>query len=174
MRRFNQFSVWIAAKVNFVACITLVLMMLLTCADVVGRLLGHPVPGAYDLMGFLAAATIAFALAQTTVNRGHISVELVVRRLPLSVQKTIFALVQLFGLTLFCLLAYESFIYGAEMKRAGEGSLTIQLPLYPILYGLGFSALLTCLILVADTVQGLSQPKSPWSNLSTDELTKQL
>ena len=53
----------------------LVMMMVVTCVDVVLRKLGHPLPGAYDLVKVAAGLTIACALPYTTAIKGHVAVE---------------------------------------------------------------------------------------------------
>ena len=59
----------------------LVTMMVITCVDVVLRKLGHPLPGAYDLVKMAAGVTIACALPCTTAVKGHVAVEYFFHRL---------------------------------------------------------------------------------------------
>ena len=68
--------------VAYLSGISVMAMMLLTCADVVLRFWGKPIPGTYELIGFLGAFTIAFAMAYTSVERSHIAVEILMERLP--------------------------------------------------------------------------------------------
>ncbi|HEY5909868.1 MAG TPA: TRAP transporter small permease subunit [Verrucomicrobiae bacterium] len=56
-----------------VAGVGLLIMMTVTCVDVVMRKLGHPLPGAYDLVRMAAGVTIACALPYTTAIKGHVT-----------------------------------------------------------------------------------------------------
>ena len=65
-----------------VAGAAIVAMMLLTCADIVLRYFGHPVPGTYELVSFLAAIAVSFALAHTFAQGGHVAVTLFTDHMP--------------------------------------------------------------------------------------------
>jgi TRAP-type C4-dicarboxylate transport system permease small subunit len=58
-----------------IAGVGLLSMMTVTCLDVILRKMGHPLPGAYDLVKVAAALTIACALPYTTAVKGHVAVE---------------------------------------------------------------------------------------------------
>ena len=138
-----------------IAGIAIVLMMLLTCADVVLRFMRRPIPGTYELVCFLGAVAVAFAMAHTTVQKGHVAVSLVVRLLPQRIQGLIEMLTGTFGFILFALIAWRSVLYANSLRATGEVSLTLQLPFYPFVYGIGFSATAVCLVLLTDLFKNL-------------------
>lgn len=138
-----------------IAGIAIVLMMLLTCADVVLRFMRRPIPGTYELVCFLGAVAVAFAMAHTTVQKGHVAVSLVVRLLPQRLQGLIEMLTGAFGFILFALVAWRSVLYANSLRATGEVSLTLQLPFYPFVYGIGFSAVAVCLVLLTDLFKNL-------------------
>ena len=140
----------ICGLMNWLAGLSMVAMMCLLAADIVLRLLRMPIPGASELVGFLGAVAAGFALAQTTLDHGHVAVELVVRRLPAGAQKAVYAAVTLLSIVLFALLAWECVGYGNDLKTSGEVSMDLQLPFYPVLYGLSFSAFMVCLVLAVE------------------------
>ena len=78
MNSFEKISHDLAKKLYWVAGTAIVAMMLLTCADVVLRYFRRPIPGTYELVCFLGAAAVAFAMAYTSVEKGHVSVRFVV------------------------------------------------------------------------------------------------
>jgi TRAP-type C4-dicarboxylate transport system permease small subunit len=138
---------------NRLAGLSMVAMMCLLAADIVLRLLRMPITGASELVGFLGAVTAGFALGQTTFDHGHVAVELLVRRLPPGMQRTIHVLITSLGILLFAMLAYECVGYGNDLKSAGEVSMDLQIPFYPVLYGLAFSALVVCLVLLTELLR---------------------
>ena len=130
-------------------------MMLLTCTDVILRYFRRPVPGTYELVCFLGAVAVAFSLAHTSVERGHVSVSFVVQLFPKRIQDLIACVTTGFGLLLFALIAWQSVIYANDLRMSGEVSLTLELPFYPFVYGVGFSAAVVCLILLSDLFKHL-------------------
>lgn len=153
MTRLGRWIDTIGGKFNYVACAAVVLMMLLTCADVVLRLFGHPILGTYEMIGFLGTAVISFALAYTSLEKGHIAVELLVDHLPKRFQVFINAINALIGVALFSLITWQSFIYAGDLRGSGEVSLTLQVPTYPFVYGISLGCGLLCLVLLTDAVR---------------------
>ena len=137
-------------------------MMLLTCSDIVLRLFRHPILGTWEIVGFLGAIVAGFAMARTTIERGHVAVEIVVVRFSLSIQKTIYLVIHVLSLLLFGLLTLECIRYGNDLRIAGEVSPTIQIPFFPVLYGVGFSSLVVFLILFIDFLLVMVGKEKAW------------
>ena len=155
MSALERVSNGLARVLYLIAGIAIVLMMLLTCADVVLRFMRRPIPGTYELVCFLGAVAVAFAMAHTTVQKGHVAVRLVVRLLPQRLQGLIEMLTGSFGFVVFALVAWRSVLYANSLRATGEVSLTLQLPFYPFVYGIGFSAVAVCLVLLTDLFKNL-------------------
>ena len=135
---------------NALAGASVVAMMLLTCTDVVLRLFRHPVPGTYEMVSFLGTFVIAFSLAYTSLEKGHIAVELLVERLPRRLQNAVEAAVSLIGAALFSLLTWQSFFYAADLRLSGEVSVTLTMPIYPFIYGIAVGSGLLTLVLILE------------------------
>jgi TRAP-type C4-dicarboxylate transport system permease small subunit len=157
MNTFNSVSRGLARKLFWVSAVAIVAMMLLTCADVVLRYFRRPVPGTYELVCFLGAVAVAFALAQTSVEKGHVSVTFVVQLFPKRIRGLIACITTGFGLILFSLIAWQSIIYANNLRLSGEVSLTLELPFYPFVFGVGFSAAVVCLILISDLFKNVTK-----------------
>lgn len=155
MSALERVSNGLARVLYLIAGIAIVLMMLLTCADVVLRFMRRPIPGTYELVCFLGAVAVAFAMAHTTVQKGHVAVSLVVRLLPQRIQGLIEMLTSTFGFILFALIAWRAVLYANSLRATREVSLTLQLPFYPFVYGIGFSAVAVCLVLLTDLFKNL-------------------
>lgn len=146
-----------AARLNWVAAAAIVAMMLLTVADVVLRLFRMPIPGTYEMVGFLGAAIIAFSLAYTASEKGHITVDVLVQLFPKKGQAFIDALNELIGAAFFGLIALAGIQAASEIKEAGEVSLTLELPIHPILYGIAAGCAFLALILLRDFFASLKR-----------------
>ncbi|NLN40099.1 MAG: TRAP transporter small permease [Smithella sp.] len=140
---------------NVLACAAVVAMMLLSTADVILRLFGRPIPGTYELVGFLGALVVSFALAFTSMEKGHIAVEILVEKLPLRTRLAIDAFCNLASAVLFCVIGYQAFLYALDIKNSGEVSPTLQMPSYPFIFGIALGCTLLCLLLIADFIKSL-------------------
>jgi TRAP-type C4-dicarboxylate transport system permease small subunit len=145
----------LAKLLYWIAGTAIIVMMILTCGDVVLRFFRRPIPGTYELVCFLGAVAVAFAMAHTTVQKGHVAVSLVVRLFPERIQGLIESITSTFGFIFFALVAWQSVLYGNDLHASSEVSLTLQLPFYPFIYGIGFSAAAVCLVLLTDLFKNL-------------------
>jgi TRAP-type C4-dicarboxylate transport system permease small subunit len=123
-------------------------MMLLTCSDVFMRIFRRPIPGTYELVGFMGALFAAFSLAYTSYQRGHIAVDFLVQKFSTTTRAVIMGVNDLIGASLFVLIAAQCVRYGNNLKLNGEVSMTLQLPVYPVLYGIALGCGLLGLFLL--------------------------
>ena len=135
-------------------------MMLLTCADVVMRLFDRPIPGTYEIIGFLGALAVAFALAQTSIEKGHIAVDLLVNLLPPRVQILLDIFAALTGTAIFGAITWQSALYALDLRQSGEVSATLGMPVYPFAAGIAAGCALLCLVLIAELARSLRRIKS--------------
>jgi TRAP-type C4-dicarboxylate transport system permease small subunit len=142
---------------NLLACAAVVVMMLLSTTDVVLRLFGKPISGAYELVGFLGTIVVSFALAFTSLEKGHIAVELLVEKLPQRAQLAIESFCNLIGALLFGMLTYKAIRYALDIKESGEVSSTLQMPIYPFIFGMSVGFSLLFLLLMADFIKSLQR-----------------
>ncbi|MCF8142777.1 MAG: TRAP transporter small permease [Deltaproteobacteria bacterium] len=150
MNRFEKLANWLASKAYWVAGGAIVFMMLLTCADIILRLFRMPIPGTYELVCFMGAVAVAFAMAHTSNENGHVAVSLVIRLLPNRIQGAVEVITNFFVLILFILIAWRSVLYAESLRVTGEVSLTLKLPFYPFIYSIAFSAMIVCLVKIMD------------------------
>jgi len=139
--------------VSYISGISVMIMMLLTCADVLLRLFGHPIPGTYELIGFLGAVLISFAMAYTSVERSHIAVDIFVERLPRKVQIALDGIVSMISVALFGVITWQCQIYALDLKQSGEISLTLGIPVYPFVAGIAIGCGFLCLVLLLDVAK---------------------
>jgi TRAP-type C4-dicarboxylate transport system permease small subunit len=162
MGKFIVLTRNLSLLLNWVAGLSLVVMMGLTCADIIFRLFRRPILGTYEIVGFLGAVVVAFAMAQTTIDRGHVAVQVLVSKFSPSIQKSIYLITNLMGLFLFVLIAMECVVYGNDFRKSGEVSLTLRFPFYPVLYGIAFSSVVVCFILWVDFWRVIAGKAPAW------------
>jgi TRAP-type C4-dicarboxylate transport system permease small subunit len=98
-------------------------------------------------------------MAHTLAEKGHVAVSLIVQLFPKRLQGIIESMISILGIILFGLIAWQSFLYGLDCQRSGEVSLTLELPFYPIIYGVALGSGVVCLVLLADLVEAIGKVK---------------
>jgi len=156
MPSFRKQSILIARRFSIIAAAAIFFMMALTVSDVFLRLFRWPIPGTYEIVSFLGAVAASFAMAHTLAEGGHVAVSLVVQLFSKRLQGLIETIISIFGIILFALIAWQSVVYGIDCQRSGEVSLTLQLPFYPIIYGVAVGAAVVCLVLIVDLLNALA------------------
>jgi len=138
---------------NIIAGSSLIFLMSLTMADVVLRFFKRPVVGTYELVAYSGAVVIGFSIPFTSWVRGHIYVDFIIQKFPQAVRRTFQTATRCLGIGLFFLIGWNLIKMGADLYGSGEVSPTLQMPFYPIVYGLGLCCLIQCLVLLADVVK---------------------
>lgn len=137
-----------AQVLNWISAAAVAAMMVLTCADVILRLFRFPIPGTYEMVGFLGAIFVSFSLAKTSLDRGHIAVNFFVQRFPKRIRQKIYPINALVCAVLFALACWYCLLYALDSKQAGEVSLTLQMPLYPFIFGTAVGCGSLCIVLI--------------------------
>ena len=122
---------------NVVAGIAITFMMFLTVTDVILRSFRRPIIGTYELVAFSGAIVIGFAVPLTTFLKGHVLVDFFVMKFPKGIRNIVHVVTRLMGIGLFSMLGWNLIKLGMDLYRTGEVSLTLQLPFYPVAYGIG-------------------------------------
>ena len=130
-------------------------MTLLTCLDVVGRKLGHPIFGAVELVGFMATLAAALALPYTHQMKGHIGVELVVRNFSDRTQAIIELVTNAIALGLFGLVTWRMIRYAATIQASGQVSISLRFPEHFIIYLVAFCFLVFVLTILEEMVSAV-------------------
>ncbi len=125
---------FITDRMKMVGAACLFGMVALTCVDVVGRYFKHPLFGSVELVTFLGVLAVAMALPFTHETKGHIGVELFVRRLPRKSRGVIDLATGIMTLGLFALVTWRMLVYAFKMMRSGEVSMNLELPEYAIIF----------------------------------------
>lgn len=160
MIRMEKTAVFLAEKLNWVAAAAIVVMMLLTTLDVLLRILRLTIPGTYEIVGLLGTVVVSFSLAYTSVEKGHIAVEFLVQRLSSMAQAVIVAVNALIALLLFAMVTWQSIAYGLDLMRSGEVSQTLQLPVYPFVFGVAAGCGCLCPVLLVEFLRALKKINS--------------
>jgi len=138
---------------NLIAGITLTFMMLLTVADIILRFLRRPIVGTYELVAFSGAVVIGFSVPLTSWMKGHVYVDFLILRFSQKTRNLIHILTRCLVIGLFLMIGWNLIKYGMDLYKSGEVSPTLQMPFYPIAYGVGICCFIQCLVFFCDILK---------------------
>lgn len=158
LERFEKLNGRVSGWFEWIGLAGLLVMMLLTCIDVIGaKLFLRPVFGAIDIVMLVQIVAISFAAASTLLLGRHVQVEFFVAILPKRLQAVIDSIVHLFGFGLFILIIWRLCVLGYSFQIGGEGSATARIPLYPFAYGIAFASIPVCLVLLFQFLRAIAR-----------------
>jgi TRAP-type C4-dicarboxylate transport system permease small subunit len=138
---------------EIVAGTALVFMMCLTTCDVILRAFGRPIIGTYEIISFSGGLVIGFSLPITSWVRGQIFVDFFYQKFSQIWQNVFNICTRLLSLVLFFFVGWNLMILATRLLKSGEVSLTLQMPFYPIAYGIGVACFVQCLVLIGDLLK---------------------
>lgn len=110
-------------------------VMLLIVANIIARTaFNHPILGTYELVGFLTAMGIGFALAQCSLKDGHIAVGFIVERFSPRTQSAIAIFVHAISFVFMFAAGWFLIHYGLATKLNGSVSLSAEIAIYPFIF----------------------------------------
>ena len=150
---------WISDKLKFIGAACLAGMTFLTCADVLGRYLGHPIFGSVEIVGFMSILAVGLALPYTHQEKGHIGVEIITQLLSKKTQRIIDICTGIVSTVIFALISWRMLIYAKTMKDSGEVSMNLEFPEYVIIYAMSFCFLIFTATLAREIFQNFIKLK---------------
>lgn len=127
--------------------------MSLTVLDVILRSFRRPIVGTYELVAFSGAVVIGFAVPFTSWIRGHVYTDFLILRFSQKIRNLFNIFTRCLGIWLFLMIGWNLIDYGMDLYKSGEVSLTLQMPFYPVAYGLGICCFIQCLVLLCDILK---------------------
>jgi TRAP-type C4-dicarboxylate transport system permease small subunit len=144
-----------------IAGIFLVAMMLLTCSNIILRMVWVPVRGTFELMGFFGAVVTAFSLGYTQITRSHIAVDVLVRKFSSRTVKILTSINHVVCALFFSLVAWQLAEKGTILLKTGEVTETLRIIYYPFTYGTAAGCGFLALVFMADLASLLFSDRSP-------------
>ena len=130
-----------------IAGISLLGMMLLTVADVIGSVFGYPVLGAEEMVALWASIMLAFALPAAHLDGSMVGVDLLYLRFPKFIKTINDFFVALVSCVLFVLMSWQALLYANELRASGEVTMTLQLPAYMLVYAVSFALIVLAIVI---------------------------
>jgi TRAP-type C4-dicarboxylate transport system permease small subunit len=142
------------------AFLGLLLMMVVTCVDVVGaKLFRWPLPGSLDIVMLAQTVAIAFGCSMTLILGRHIKVEFFVKLLPRRLAAVVNSVVFLLGLGLFMVIVWRLAALGHLLQTSGDYSATVHIPYYPFAYGIALACIPVCVVFLLEFLKSIKKRK---------------
>jgi len=143
---------------TFLGGLFLVVMVVLTCANILSRLVWVPIIGTFELMGFFGAIVTAFALGYTQVKKGHIAVDVLVNTFSNRTKKALTMGNNLICCLFFVVAAWQIAVKANTLMETGEVTETLQVIYYPFTYAVAFGCLVLSLTLLTELLEDILTP----------------
>lgn len=135
--------------------IAVLALMLLATGNVVLRIFHLPFRGTYEIVAFLGAIVIAFALGYTQKNRDHIVVDILSEKFPKKLQTLIEALSDVVIMLFFGMVSWQVYVWGMKIYESHEVSETLKVVFHPFVFAVAVGFSLLCFSAFVDFLKKL-------------------
>ena len=156
----DKVSELVTKLLTALAGLFLVAMMGLACTNMVMRgVFNDPVPGTFEMMGFLGAVVAAFSLAFAQRMKTHIAVGILLSRFPAWVRRLADTATNAVSSAFFLLAGIETGKWAVFLVDTGELSETLQIVYHPFVFAASIGCLALAFILAVDALKVLTAEK---------------
>jgi TRAP-type C4-dicarboxylate transport system permease small subunit len=156
MNHLEQINVFLNKILMIIGSVAVLSLMSIATGNVVLRFFFNtPYRGAYEVVGFLGAIVIAFALGYTQKRKGHIVVDILTERFPKRINRILDAINYFITMIFFAIVSWQIFVWGIKIAKSGEVSETIKIIFHPFVYCVAIGFLVFSLTLLNDFLKSL-------------------
>ena len=156
----GRVTTWLARG----GAVALTFMMLLTFCDVVGRAFDQPIVFTVEATELAMGLVVYLGIGMTTYSRGHISVDIVVLRLPPRVRAGLEVLTLGVCIVLTVLICWRLWIRAGTTFDKNDLTQIMEWPIWPVAYVMAAASILLVTSLAlqfAQAVRALAGPADP-------------
>ena len=154
-----KYAKWFSDVLKKIAGFSLLGMMLLTCADVVGSFFGYPILGVEELVALWASILLAFSLPAAHISKTHVGVDLLYMKFSRPMKKITDIFIASVSCALFFLISWQCYEYAFELRAAGEVTMTLQFPAYMLIFGVAFALFVKSVVIFFELLTTLQTEK---------------
>ncbi|MBN2061378.1 MAG: TRAP transporter small permease [Deltaproteobacteria bacterium] len=154
MNRFENIIYKIINILTVVGGIFMAICMLIIVANIVVRLFGRVIPGSYEIIELVVVIAIAFSLSFTGKKKGHVNVDILLKRVPLKLQAVLNAINNLLSMIFWGALSYAAFKMAFD-KGWMEISELHRIPFLPFRFVFGIGLLLLAIVFLVQAFNSL-------------------
>ncbi|WP_417435867.1 TRAP transporter small permease [Hoeflea sp.] len=126
---------WVRRGIVFLGGMMLLVMMAMTIVDVIGRyVFNSPLAGAGELTELLLVSVIFMGLPAVTLEKEHVTVDLVTARMPLWLERWRILAVGVISTVILGMIGWQLFVHAGQIGAYGDVSTTLRIPISPVAY----------------------------------------
>jgi TRAP-type C4-dicarboxylate transport system permease small subunit len=144
---------YIQNKMKIIAAACLMIMVFLTCINVVGRLCSYPIFGTEELVAIFATFAVALTLPYAHKKDAHIGVEILMRLFSKKNQKLVKFITDILAFGLFIIVTWRMSLYAHTIQKSGEVSMNLGLPEYYVIYIVSFCFFIFTMFIFKDIIR---------------------
>ena len=131
MNAWSAFERKICRFLLLISGLTLAFMLIFTLTDVVMRAFGKPIVGDFEIISFLGAVVVGFAIPYTTLLKGHIIVDFLIEKLPKNVRDGMQVATRIIGIALFLWIGWNFVDMSLDLIKSKEVTPSVQAAVLP-------------------------------------------
>src|SRR4030043_99359 len=120
MKAWSAFERALCRFLLLISGLTLAFMLLFTLTNVVMRAFGEPIVGDFEIISFLGAVVIGFAIPYTSLYKGHVAVDFLLAMLPRTASDWIVLATRVVAIALFLWLSLTSVLVSLYLIKNKE------------------------------------------------------
>lgn len=134
--------------VNAIGMVMMTVMMIFVTLDVTLRkLVSMPILGSIEITQFMLAICVSFGLAQCTIDKGHVVVDLFVSRLTTRARARLGIVTGMLAFLSCLMVTWQLFNYIFIIKEVNNVSSVLKIPMWPFVALVTFGFVLFCFVL---------------------------
>jgi TRAP-type C4-dicarboxylate transport system permease small subunit len=137
----NKFIFRLTNYMTVAAGIILLFMAALTFADIVMRFFGRPIPGVYEVVGFLGISVAAFVLPRSSLMKAHVAVDFVTEKISVKARFVTKVCTRVLVAAFFIVSSWYFVSMAQSFINTKSVTMTLKIPFYPVVFVLIFGFL---------------------------------
>lgn len=144
--------------VNAIGMVMMTVMMVFVTLDVTLRkLVSMPILGSIEITQFMLAICVSFGLAQCTIDKAHVIIDLFVSRLTTRARARLGIVTGMLAFLSCLMVTWQLFNYIFIIKEVNNVSSVLKIPMWPFVALVTFGFVLFCFVLFIQFLEYISE-----------------
>lgn len=155
MQKVEKIIQQMTLRLAQVGQLALVLVMLVIVANILLRAWWVPLKGSYEMVEILGAILLSLGVAHCAAHRGHVAVGFLVDGMAPRKRAVIDLCTHLIFAVIMFYVTWGMIEYAGKMYARGYATTSLNIPLFPVYYLVGFGMALLFVVIVMQLLQSI-------------------
>lgn len=138
-----------------IAGVILTLLVLTLVGDTIGRFIGYPIVGSFELVQYGFALIVCISVAYTDIQGGHIAIDLFFNRFPKVVRILFTKISKILSFVVSVLIIWRLISNSIDSFGLYERSSTLQVPIFSFSSAIAFGFAILALVQITKFVKSM-------------------